>query len=75
MSLDFSLDLAIYAVFTLLITTATFWRITWKAFKRDQPRCRLARLFITSAAVHVFREVLIIKVHVCVTCTYQELWD
>lgn len=62
MSLDFSLDLAIYAVFTLLITTATFWRITWKAVRREQPRSQLAKILITSAAVHVAREILIIKV-------------
>lgn len=62
MSLDFSLDLAIYAVFTLLITTATFWRVTWKAVKREQPRSQLAKILLTSAAVHVAREVIIIKV-------------
>lgn len=61
-SLDFSLDLAIYAVFTLLITTATSWRIAWKVIKRNQPRSRVAKLLLTSAVVHVARQVLIIKV-------------
>lgn len=60
-SLDLSLDLAIYGVFTLLITTATFWRITWKTFKREQPRSRSLKLFLASSAIHLFREVVIIK--------------
>ncbi|CAM9923702.1 unnamed protein product [Pylaiella littoralis] len=61
-SLDLSLDLAIYGVFTLLITTATFWRITWKTFKREQPRSKSLKLFLASSAIHLFREVVMIKV-------------
>lgn len=62
MSLDFSLDLAIYAVFTLLITTATLWRSTWKSFKREQPRSRSLKLLLTAAASNFIREVVMIKV-------------
>ncbi|CAM9673939.1 unnamed protein product, partial [Ectocarpus sp. 13 AM-2016] len=61
-SLDFSLDLAIYAVFTLAITTATLWRFTWKIFKRDQARSRTLKLLLTAAASHLIREVMMIKV-------------
>ncbi|CAM9896471.1 unnamed protein product, partial [Ectocarpus fasciculatus] len=61
-SLDFSLDLAIYAVFTLVITTATLWRSTWKSFKREQPRSRSLKLLLTAAAYNFLWEVAIIKV-------------
>ncbi|CAN0515544.1 unnamed protein product, partial [Ectocarpus sp. 12 AP-2014] len=61
-SLDFSLDLAIYVVFTLAITTATLWRFTWKSFKRDQPRSRTLKLLLTAAASHLIQEVVMIKV-------------
>ncbi|CAM9809847.1 unnamed protein product, partial [Ectocarpus sp. 12 AP-2014] len=61
-SLDFSLDLAIYTVFTLAITTATLWRFTWKSFKRNQPRSRTLKLLLTAAASHLIREVMMIKV-------------
>lgn len=58
LSLDFSLDLAIYTIFTLAITTATFWRVTWKSYKRE----RTVKLLLSKAAVGLVREVAVIKV-------------
>lgn len=58
LSLDFSLDLAIYAIFTLAITTATLWRVAWKSYKRE----RTVKLLLTKAAVRLVREILVMKV-------------
>lgn len=62
MSMDYSFDLVIYSVFTLLVTTATFWRGTWKALQRRDRRQGPVKVLLLSSAVHLLRELLIIKV-------------
>lgn len=62
MSVDYSFDLVIYSIFTLLVTTATFWRGTWKALQRRDRRQGIAKVLLLSSAVHLLREAVIIKV-------------
>lgn len=63
-ALDFSLDLMIYSVFTLLITTATLWRATWNAMRRE-PRGlrRTVKMLVVKGVIHVVRELAIIMVN------------
>lgn len=62
MSMDYSFDLLIYGIFTLLVTTATFWRGTWKALQRRDGRQGAVKVLLLSSGVHLLRELLIIKV-------------
>lgn len=56
--MDFGLDLVIYTIFTLVTTTATFWRGMWKLAQADQA----AWLLFQAAGIYLFREFVIIKV-------------
>lgn len=62
MSMDYSFDLVIYGIFTLLVTTANFWRGTWKTLQRRERRQGAVKVLLLSWGVHLLRELLIIKV-------------